>query len=46
MAACNIFWFFALKQTQPIMPIHLAAKYCKAQSLLCLLEHGADPEIR
>ncbi|XP_036752976.2 ankyrin repeat domain-containing protein 61 isoform X2 [Manis pentadactyla] len=37
---------FLSTQTQSIMPIHLAAKYCKAQSLLCLLEHGADPEIR
>lgn len=27
-------------------PIHLAAKYLKAQSLLCLLERGADPEVR
>ncbi|TKC38994.1 hypothetical protein EI555_003285, partial [Monodon monoceros] len=27
-------------------PIHLAAEYRKAQSLLCLLEHGADPEVR
>ncbi|XP_074137161.1 ankyrin repeat domain-containing protein 61 [Sminthopsis crassicaudata] len=35
-----------LNQTQSIIPIHLAAKYRKAQSLLCLLEHGADPEIR
>ncbi|XP_020820948.1 ankyrin repeat domain-containing protein 61 [Phascolarctos cinereus] len=35
-----------LNQTQSTIPIHLAAKYRKAQSLLCLLEHGADPEIR
>ncbi|XP_006859822.1 PREDICTED: ankyrin repeat domain-containing protein 61 [Chrysochloris asiatica] len=34
------------QQTQSIVPIHLAAEYCKAQSLLCLLEHGADPEVR
>ncbi|XP_012587209.1 PREDICTED: ankyrin repeat domain-containing protein 61 [Condylura cristata] len=35
-----------LNQTQSIIPIHLAAEYRKAQSLLCLLEHGADPEVR
>ncbi|XP_010594579.1 ankyrin repeat domain-containing protein 61 [Loxodonta africana] len=35
-----------LDQTQSIIPIHLAAEYRKAQSLLCLLEHGADPEVR
>ncbi|XP_045316983.1 ankyrin repeat domain-containing protein 61 [Leopardus geoffroyi] len=34
------------QQTQSIIPIHLAAKHRKAQSLLCLLEHGADPEVR
>ncbi|XP_012614310.1 ankyrin repeat domain-containing protein 61 isoform X1 [Microcebus murinus] len=34
------------QQTQSIIPIHLAAEYRKAQSLLCLLEHGADPEVR
>lgn len=38
--------FFPCKQMQPIIPIHLAAEYHKAQSLQCLLEHGADPEIR
>ncbi|KAM9210512.1 ankyrin repeat domain-containing protein 61 isoform 2-T2 [Dugong dugon] len=35
-----------LNQTQSIIPIHLAAEYRKAQSLLCLLQHGADPELR
>ncbi|XP_076779738.1 ankyrin repeat domain-containing protein 61 [Arvicanthis niloticus] len=35
-----------LSQTQPIFPIHLAAEYRKPQSLLCLLQHGADPEVR
>ncbi|XP_005621171.1 ankyrin repeat domain-containing protein 61 isoform X1 [Canis lupus familiaris] len=34
------------QQTQSIIPIHLAVEFCKAQSLLCLLEHGADPEVR
>ncbi|XP_008580520.1 PREDICTED: ankyrin repeat domain-containing protein 61 [Galeopterus variegatus] len=34
------------QQTECIIPIHLAAKNQKPQSLLCLLEHGADPEIR
>lgn len=34
------------KQTQTVVPIHLAAGYRKAQSLLCLLEHGADLEVR
>ncbi|XP_036680205.1 ankyrin repeat domain-containing protein 61 [Balaenoptera musculus] len=34
------------QQTQSIIPIYLAAEYRKAQSLLCLLEHGADPEVR
>ncbi|XP_015357482.1 ankyrin repeat domain-containing protein 61 [Marmota marmota marmota] len=34
------------QQTQSIIPIHLAAEYHKAPSLLCLLEHGADPEVR
>ncbi|XP_011852044.1 PREDICTED: ankyrin repeat domain-containing protein 61 [Mandrillus leucophaeus] len=34
------------QHTESIMPIHLAAKYHKAQSLLCLLRHGADPEVR
>ncbi|XP_016044566.1 ankyrin repeat domain-containing protein 61 [Erinaceus europaeus] len=34
------------QQVQSIIPIHLAAEYRKAQSLLCLLEHGADPEVR
>ncbi|XP_027465840.2 ankyrin repeat domain-containing protein 61 isoform X1 [Zalophus californianus] len=34
------------QQMQSIIPIHLAAEYRKAQSLLCLLEHGADPEVR
>ncbi|KAM7142262.1 ankyrin repeat domain-containing protein 61 isoform 2-T4 [Molossus nigricans] len=34
------------QQTQSIIPIHLAAEYRKAQSLHCLLEHGADPEVR
>ncbi|XP_037671037.1 ankyrin repeat domain-containing protein 61 [Choloepus didactylus] len=34
------------QQTQSVIPIHLAAKYCKAQSLLALLENGADPEVR
>nr|XP_011767700.1 ankyrin repeat domain-containing protein 61 isoform X4 [Macaca nemestrina] len=33
-------------ETESIIPIHLAAKYHKAQSLLCLLRHGADPEVR
>lgn len=40
------FGSFPPKQTQFIIPIHLAAEYHKAQSLRCLLEHGADPEIR
>lgn len=40
------FGSFPPKQTQSIIPIHLAAEYRKAQSLHCLLEHGADPEIR
>lgn len=31
---------------QSIIPIHLAAEYRKAQSLRCLLEHGADADIR
>ncbi|KAM8765960.1 ankyrin repeat domain-containing protein 61 [Rhynchonycteris naso] len=35
-----------LTQTQFIIPIHLAAEYQRAESLQCLLEHGADPEIR
>ncbi|XP_007667476.2 ankyrin repeat domain-containing protein 61 [Ornithorhynchus anatinus] len=35
-----------LEQTQSIFPIHLAAQYRKVRSLLCLLEYGADPEIR
>ncbi|XP_020029475.2 ankyrin repeat domain-containing protein 61 [Castor canadensis] len=30
----------------PIVPIHLAAEFHKPQSLLCLLEHGANPEVR
>ncbi|XP_058425293.1 ankyrin repeat domain-containing protein 61 [Diceros bicornis minor] len=34
------------QQMQSIIPIHLAVEYRKAQSLLCLLEHGADPEVR
>ncbi|XP_032182956.1 ankyrin repeat domain-containing protein 61 [Mustela erminea] len=34
------------QQTQSVLPIHLAAEHRKAQSLLCLLEHGADPEVR
>ncbi|XP_047635473.1 ankyrin repeat domain-containing protein 61 [Phacochoerus africanus] len=34
------------QQTQSVIPIHLAAEHRKAQSLLCLLEHGADPEAR
>ncbi|XP_007939214.1 ankyrin repeat domain-containing protein 61 [Orycteropus afer afer] len=38
--------FLLSQQTQPIIPIHLAAEYRKAQSLLCLLQHGADPEAR
>ncbi|KAH0511859.1 Ankyrin repeat domain-containing protein 61 [Microtus ochrogaster] len=29
-----------------IFPIHLAAEYHKPQSLLCLLQHGANPEVR
>lgn len=33
-------------QDQPILPIHLAAKYRKKKSLQCLLEAGADPKIR
>ncbi|EDL89654.1 rCG42811 [Rattus norvegicus] len=37
---------FLSQQTQPIFPIHLAAEYRKPQSLLCLLQHGADPEVR
>ncbi|XP_054970949.1 ankyrin repeat domain-containing protein 61 isoform X2 [Pan paniscus] len=35
-----------IEPTESIIPIHLAAKYHKAQSLLCLLRHGADPEVR
>ncbi|XP_062036892.1 ankyrin repeat domain-containing protein 61 [Lepus europaeus] len=35
-----------LIETQTVVPIHLAAGYRKAQSLLCLLEHGADLEAR
>ncbi|ELW64914.1 ankyrin repeat domain-containing protein 61 isoform X2 [Tupaia chinensis] len=35
-----------LDQTYSIIPIHLAAEFRKAQSLLCLLEYGADPEVR
>ncbi|XP_036913740.1 ankyrin repeat domain-containing protein 61 [Sturnira hondurensis] len=35
-----------LFQMQPTVPIHLAAENHKAQSLHCLLEHGADPEVR
>ncbi|KAM5229124.1 ankyrin repeat domain-containing protein 61 isoform 2-T2 [Ctenodactylus gundi] len=35
-----------LNQTDSVVPIHLAAVHRKAQSLLCLLEHGADPEVR
>ncbi|XP_028611882.1 ankyrin repeat domain-containing protein 61 isoform X2 [Grammomys surdaster] len=34
------------QQTQPIFPIHLATEYRKPRSLLCLLQHGADPEVR
>uniref|UniRef100_A0A8D0UMP1 Ankyrin repeat domain 61 n=1 Tax=Sus scrofa TaxID=9823 RepID=A0A8D0UMP1_PIG len=34
------------QQTQSVIPVHLAAEHRKAQSLLCLLEHGADPEVR
>uniref|UniRef100_A0A671EM13 Ankyrin repeat domain 61 n=1 Tax=Rhinolophus ferrumequinum TaxID=59479 RepID=A0A671EM13_RHIFE len=34
------------EQMQSVIPIHLAAEYRKAQSLRCLLEHGADPDIR
>lgn len=34
------------EQTELAVPIHLAAGHHKAQSLLCLLEHGADPDIR
>nr|XP_044998663.1 ankyrin repeat domain-containing protein 61 [Jaculus jaculus] len=34
------------QQTCTVIPIHLAAEYCKPRSLLCLLEHGADPEVR
>lgn len=37
---------FSPKQMQSIIPIHLAAEYHTAQSLRCLLEHGADPNIR
>ncbi|XP_005902990.1 ankyrin repeat domain-containing protein 61 [Bos mutus] len=37
---------FLSQETLSFLPIHLAAKYRKAQSLLCLLEHGADPEAR
>ncbi|XP_038200925.1 ankyrin repeat domain-containing protein 61 [Arvicola amphibius] len=29
-----------------VFPIHLAAEYHKPQSLLCLLQHGANPEVR
>ena len=39
-------YFFPPKQTQSIIPIYLAAENRKAQSLLCLLEHSADPEVR
>ncbi|XP_014318899.1 ankyrin repeat domain-containing protein 61 [Myotis lucifugus] len=35
-----------LTQKQSIIPLHLAAEHRKAQSLHCLLEHGADPEVR
>ncbi|XP_054991323.1 ankyrin repeat domain-containing protein 61 [Sorex araneus] len=35
-----------LNQMQSVAPIHLAAEHHRAQSLLCLLEHGADPETR
>ncbi|XP_030744450.1 ankyrin repeat domain-containing protein 61 [Echinops telfairi] len=35
-----------LNQTQCVLPIHLAAQHHRAQSLLCLLQHGADPEAR
>ncbi|XP_029804131.1 ankyrin repeat domain-containing protein 61 [Suricata suricatta] len=35
-----------LNQMRPVIPIHLAAEHRKALSLLCLLEHGADPEVR
>lgn len=31
---------------RPIFPVHLAAEYCKPQSLVCLLEQGANPEVR
>ncbi|XP_006982716.3 ankyrin repeat domain-containing protein 61 isoform X2 [Peromyscus maniculatus bairdii] len=34
------------QQTRAIFPIHLAAEYRKPQSLLCLLQHGADTEVR
>ncbi|XP_065776272.1 ankyrin repeat domain-containing protein 61 [Muntiacus reevesi] len=34
------------QETLSFIPIHLAAKYLKAESLLCLLELGADPEVR
>ncbi|KAM5300651.1 ankyrin repeat domain-containing protein 61 [Glossophaga mutica] len=34
------------QQVQPTVPIHLAAENHRAQSLHCLLEHGADPEVR
>ncbi|KAF6080439.1 ankyrin repeat domain 61 [Phyllostomus discolor] len=34
------------QQMQPTVPIHLAAEHRKAHSLHCLLEHGADPEVR
>ncbi|XP_036990708.2 ankyrin repeat domain-containing protein 61 [Artibeus jamaicensis] len=45
-ATHNALWLLPLKQMQPTVPIHLAAEYHKAQSLHCLLEHGADPEVR
>nr|XP_054104534.1 ankyrin repeat domain-containing protein 61 isoform X2 [Callithrix jacchus] len=34
------------QHAESIIPIHLAAKSHKAQSLRCLLWHGADPEVR
>nr|XP_010964030.1 ankyrin repeat domain-containing protein 61 [Camelus bactrianus]XP_045359910.1 ankyrin repeat domain-containing protein 61 [Camelus bactrianus] len=34
------------QEMESVIPIHLAAKYRRAQSLLCLLEHNADPEVR
>ncbi|EFB12933.1 hypothetical protein PANDA_017413, partial [Ailuropoda melanoleuca] len=45
-ASSTRYRLFLNQQTQSIIPIHLAAKNRKAQSLLCLLEHGADPEVR